>query len=620
MAADGPGRAGFNAPGDTARGGGSHRACDADGIVPPILTVPSRSEEMNALLKPAALVLLVPVAAMVSAFLIRVGFDSEWSQALASEGLSEQERSELTIAVLCRIPEAASEQLCFDYGLLDWITIGAIVSAVLGLLTLAGVAIVAARTGPTREALVRVYRPALYGVVGAAIVLLAIDGLLVMGVLHLGLLLLLDGFFPFLILGIGGAILIGVIGMARSLLAATRRATTKAVGRALDRAEQPALFAFVDGVAADVGIAPPDHVVAALEPNFWVTEADVETPGETLLGQTMVLSIPLFRILTLDEIRSVLGHELAHFAGRDVHWSRRFAPIFRGTVDALLTLRGSSSGISAVAAIPANTVLGYFLTSFAGSVATVSRERELAADSVGARLTSAGVAAASLVKIAAAQRAWEQTVESLVRVVAAKGDPGNAGSRFAAEVVASPPLTSNDLEEFQGPRHPTDSHPPMEERLAAFEVSLAEATGPGLSAEPTADSLLVDAAPLEREITGLLAADLAPHAPLISEALERRQAAAEWLDAREAEAARVAAGAEAGAEARRALDPPTLAVPIVCSSCSQTIYRVAETCWSCGAPVSAGEVRRSGDFVQHPVVQPRSGRPVARRVPYRRKR
>ena len=57
-----------------------------------------------------------------------------------------------------------------------------------------------------------------------------------------------------------------------------------------------------------------------------------------LKGRTMFLSLSLCRILSLDEMKAVLGHELAHYKGLDTRFSRRFYPIYRGATQGLVSV------------------------------------------------------------------------------------------------------------------------------------------------------------------------------------------------------------------------------------------------------------------------------------------
>jgi hypothetical protein len=84
-----------------------------------------------------------------------------------------------------------------------------------------------------------------------------------------------------------------------------------------------------------VGTAPPRHLIVGLKPNFFATRSPVMCAGEILAdrsstaqpsrlassasagageiltGRTLFISLPLCRVLRVDELASIIGHELA---------------------------------------------------------------------------------------------------------------------------------------------------------------------------------------------------------------------------------------------------------------------------------------------------------------------
>ena len=124
----------------------------------------------------------------------------------------------------------------------------------------------------------------------------------------------------------------------------------------------------------------PDHIVVGLDPTFFVTEARVRCVSGVLKGRTLFVSLPLSRLLTLEEFGAVVAHELAHFTGKDTAFSKKFFPVYRGaseSVAALVTQSGNGD-TGAITVIPAVAVLSFFLHSFSVAENTVSRERNFA--------------------------------------------------------------------------------------------------------------------------------------------------------------------------------------------------------------------------------------------------
>lgn len=78
----------------------------------------------------------------------------------------------------------------------------------------------------------------------------------------------------------------------------------------IPRARAPELYRLVEGLAGDVGIDPPQILVAYMD-----------APNALALGGPrdgeVILDARLFRVLSAQELRGILAHELAHLERRD---------------------------------------------------------------------------------------------------------------------------------------------------------------------------------------------------------------------------------------------------------------------------------------------------------------
>ncbi len=85
-------------------------------------------------------------------------------------------------------------------------------------------------------------------------------------------------------------------------------------------------------LAARLDTPAPQHLLVGLCDGFYVTANRVclQPSGEHLEGRSLYLSLPLLGLLDRAEQDAVIAHELAHFAGRDAHYSLRFLPIYQG--------------------------------------------------------------------------------------------------------------------------------------------------------------------------------------------------------------------------------------------------------------------------------------------------
>ena len=274
---------------------------------------------------------------------------------------------------------------------------------------------------------------------------------------------------PFLaIVGIGLGALFGVLAIARNSFSLVRHAQTLIIGETISHDKASSLWNEVDRIAKSLGALRPENIVVGLDPSFFVTEANIAYLGGTLAGRTMYCSLPLMRILSKDEFKAIVGHELGHFKGLDAEFSRKFFPIYRGTADSIVSLQEAgveSFGLGFAALLPAIAIFSYLFESFSVAESTISRSRELAADSEAARVTDSATIATALVKLHAFSGLWEG-LEYAAEEALQKGQAFvNASKTYAETVVehANPEALDGIAEMHLS--HPTDSHPPLAVRL-----------------------------------------------------------------------------------------------------------------------------------------------------------
>jgi Zn-dependent protease with chaperone function len=417
------------------------------------------------------------------------------------------------LAELCAVPGAEEDDACRPLApaaLLEPLSIAVGVAglALVGLIVAAGEA---ARAD--RALLVRLFRPGLWATAVWAIGLIAAHALVVVGTLAA------------LTAGRGGpgalmaVMLIGALAgcwaVARSLFGIFGPGRIDVLGEVVAPADAPALWQLVEDVGARLGALRPDRIVAGLDVTFFVTESDVGTPGGTATGRTLFVSLPLSRILTVDELRAIIAHELGHFRGDDTAYSQRFAPIYRGTTRALGRLASVRGGARTIALLPAFAILGIFLDAFERAEKHHSRARELLADAAGVEATSARAVASGLVKAHAFAELWSAVVTSM-QVDALAGHVGvRNDSRLFSEIVRSAAAPERLLRiDQRRTSHPTDSHPTLATRLAALDLDVAAVAADALQVEPAmpAASLFMEATAIEERLSTIhigIAADWA---------------------------------------------------------------------------------------------------------------
>ena len=312
------------------------------------------------------------------------------------------------------------------------------------------------------------------------------------------------------IFAFGFGALVGIGALARALAAALSPVVALAHGNSASRDQHPRLWGFVANLTDEMGVAPPHAIIVGMEPNFYVTEARVRCFSGEMGGRTMYLSVLLLRIFTIDELRAVIAHELAHFRGMDTQFSRRFYPIYRGASEGIVGLEShlssdSESGSATdLILMPAVAMMSYFLSLFSEAEREIGRERELVADAEAAKLASPEHLASALVKVHAFAQIWPSIRQKMKHALSNGVALINAGPLFgsiAEEMADKPGMLNIWIED--SPKHPTDTHPALSERLSALGVAFEQVESSARVVAPSepAISLLEEAEKAEKELT-----------------------------------------------------------------------------------------------------------------------
>ncbi len=244
--------------------------------------------------------------------------------------------------------------------------------------------------------------------------------------------------------------------------------------------EYPRLGLMVRDIAKKLNARMPDNVIIGLQPTFFATSAPIHTPytKSPLKGQTLHLSLPLMQYFTEGELRAVIGHELGHFSGGDTAYSKRFAPIYSGMSKASEVLSGEGRPLTRLLSLPAKMLIDDLIYAFAVVERRIGRSRERRADEAGAKVSSPHDIAYSLLKSTLLGSVWSGQMETFIERGRLGRFSRNLVRNFAESVRLDvdrqrlAPMLQYAMGESV--HHPTDSHPPTEDRISAFGLSLAE--------------------------------------------------------------------------------------------------------------------------------------------------
>ncbi|WP_432734707.1 zinc metalloprotease HtpX [Maridesulfovibrio sp. FT414] len=176
--------------------------------------------------------------------------------------------------------------------------------------------------------------------------------------------------------------------------------------RQLSASDAPMVYSMVQELAANAGIpAPRLYVIDQQSPNAFATGRNPE-------NAVVAVTSGIMRILTPDELRGVIAHEIGHIANRDI-LIQSVAAVLAGAIMMIANMMqwaaifgfGSSDdeeGVNPIAAIALAIIAPVAATLIQMAI---SRSREFLADSTGARISNDPKALASaLYKLEATAR------------------------------------------------------------------------------------------------------------------------------------------------------------------------------------------------------------------------
>ena len=283
------------------------------------------------------------------------------------------------------------------------------------------------------------------------------------------------------------------VAVLRAAFVVERRGDDAQDGVLVSRQEEPELWALIDEVSAELGVSAPDDLRLVEDANAFVHQ-DTRLLGLVGGRRHMGIGLPLLHVLTVDQLRGVVGHELGHYAGGDTR------------VSALVHRAGTTVARTSQHLGP-QTRLGGLFAAYARLYQRVSlrvrRRQELRADAGSVRVVGRDAHVRALVEARAAAAAWDFFVSRYVvplwQAGAAPQDLYVGYRRLLAE-----PSRQEQLDAVRAgatdaePDDPYDSHPTLAARVEHVR-QLPDRDAPG--DDRPARTLLRDAQAAERQVT-----------------------------------------------------------------------------------------------------------------------
>ncbi|WP_103355196.1 M48 family metallopeptidase [Amycolatopsis sp. CA-128772] len=268
-------------------------------------------------------------------------------------------------------------------------------------------------------------------------------------------------------------------------------------GVAATRAEEPALWALVEELAAAVGTRPPDTITLVSEVNAGVRER-TGWLGLRVRRREMFIGAQLLAGLRHDQLCALLGHELGHYSNHDTRLAGLTYRGRRSIERALAGLGGDGWFKGLVRRLFVLYAKLYFAVS-----AAVCRRQELAADAAAARVAGTAAMTGVLREVEVLDVAWDFYFD---RYVAIGWDAGYLPDRLAGGFTAllADETRAGEFDRVRwDPPAKEDSryatHPPTPDRIAALDALPAVPGRPG-GGHPASEILRDPATTLEAAI------------------------------------------------------------------------------------------------------------------------
>lgn len=428
------------------------------------------------MLRKLLFLLSIPIIALIVAVSINYYLNNKWVSGYVEYAKTEQLRTDkealdyVSLSNVCSGNTAVARNeiadLCNYHDEMNILMYASIATAVLAIVSLFSISIIGIISRVHRIMLVVCFRIGIYVFLLIGILLLLAEGALAIAAIYYGEGALINRIHIGLIIAIGIAVALGVLRIIVPALGTVKRARTIVFGKVLSKDKYPLLWKMVADATDKLKSLHPTNIIAGLGEQYFVTEADVTCLDGTMKGRTLYISLPLMHQLSVDELSSIVGHELGHFRGKDTIYSRHFYPVYRGTSDALTNLFSGLSSDGGFIYLPVLSLLLHFIEVFSKIESKFSRKRELLADKAGAELTSNETFGKALTKIYAYTGLWDLVEKQMIKAIGENKTLINTSAYYSLLLDVVDKETFINAISEKHIEHPTDSHPSLDTRLS----------------------------------------------------------------------------------------------------------------------------------------------------------
>jgi Zn-dependent protease with chaperone function len=141
----------------------------------------------------------------------------------------------------------------------------------------------------------------------------------------------INRFTIMLLVGLGCGTIIGTYAVIKAVIHTLWHKPEFEPAIIINPTKEPDLMMFLTRLCKKLETSMPDYMLLHAEPTFYVTQSKIVTFNGNANGRILAIGLPLLGGLTVNELRSVLSHEFAHFTGNDIKYSSTVLPVYTGT-------------------------------------------------------------------------------------------------------------------------------------------------------------------------------------------------------------------------------------------------------------------------------------------------
>ena len=287
-------------------------------------------------------------------------------------------------------------------------------------------------------------------------------------------------YIPFalvIVLPVGFGTVIGAAAVIGAFVNTVRRPRNRKPAILMPLSREKHLQALLKDLCEQLGADMPDALLLHALPELAATHVPVQTLNGIARGRVLMVGVPYLCALSVNELRALLAHEIAHFTGRDYVYSRLVAPVYLGALAALrgfgmadvagASYDGGGGWVTLPVMIP-RWMLGAYVWMFHKVNMRIYRMREERADVIAAVVCGAESFRSGLRKIHGIDGVFSDVILSEAWKEAGKGQFGrNFYADFRSRLLGlQPQIEEHEQKAYNWLGTSHDEHPPIRARLA----------------------------------------------------------------------------------------------------------------------------------------------------------